>query len=330
VAGRASAFADAEIIKMANSQYIPVAGDDWYQRRRQDAEGEFFRQVANQGPRKSEDGASRQGIYCFTADGQLLAYRNAGHNADVMREVFRQGLAARDRLSADRRQPGAVEVGDAGKEDRRYSRTAPAGGLIATVCTRILDFDIKLGYCKGKCAVLGGDKAARDHLWLTAAEAASMVPSNATVGASAALPAAVTERILRFHLIDNTRGEPPMWRREDIRSRDLKLTVTAASPEKVNLQLSGTALLANGPDAATAKNGFDARLFGELRWNRKAQQFERFDIVAIGEHWGEGTFTGGARPGRQPLAIAFELAGNNPVDRVPPQAARQIGEYFGK
>jgi hypothetical protein len=114
-----------------------------------------------------------------------------------------------------------------------------------------------------------------------------------------------------------------------IRSRDVKLTVTAVSPEKVNLQLIGTALLANGPVAATAKCGFDVRLFGELRWNRKAQQFERFDIVAVGEYWGEGTFTGGARPGRRPLGIAFELAGNNPMDRVPPQAARDIGEYFG-
>ena len=40
-----------------------------YQRRRQDAEGEFFRKVADQGPRKGKGGATRQGIYCFTASG---------------------------------------------------------------------------------------------------------------------------------------------------------------------------------------------------------------------------------------------------------------------
>ena len=40
-----SAFADPEIIRMANDDYVPVTGDDWYQRRRQDQEGEFFRKV---------------------------------------------------------------------------------------------------------------------------------------------------------------------------------------------------------------------------------------------------------------------------------------------
>ena len=46
------AFSDPEIIKLATEDFVPVTGDDWYQRRRQDAEGEFFRKVADQGPRK--------------------------------------------------------------------------------------------------------------------------------------------------------------------------------------------------------------------------------------------------------------------------------------
>src|SRR5439155_8322714 len=102
---------------MASSDYVPVAADDWYQRRRDDAEGRFFRQVADQGPRKGEGGSTRQGIYCLTADGKLLAYKNAGQDADVMREVLREGLAAWRRLPADRRRPGAVPVPDAGEHD---------------------------------------------------------------------------------------------------------------------------------------------------------------------------------------------------------------------
>ena len=47
---------------MANEEYIAVAGDDWYQRRRDDAEGQFFRRVADQGPRKGTGGSTRQGI----------------------------------------------------------------------------------------------------------------------------------------------------------------------------------------------------------------------------------------------------------------------------
>src|SRR5205823_3369628 len=83
----------------------PVAGDDWYQRRRQDAEGAFFRKVADQGPRKGAGGSTRQGIYCLTPDGTLLAYKNAGQAPDVMREVLRRGLAEWKKLPATRRKP---------------------------------------------------------------------------------------------------------------------------------------------------------------------------------------------------------------------------------
>ena len=109
---------------MAKEQYVPVTGDDWYQRRRNDAEGEYFRKVADQGPRKGEGGATRQGIYMFTADGKLLAYKNAGQLPDVMRDVLKRGLAEWSKLPEERRKPGAVKVGDLDRIDRRYDRAA--------------------------------------------------------------------------------------------------------------------------------------------------------------------------------------------------------------
>ena len=52
-------------------------------------------------------------------------------------------------------------------------------------------------------------------------------------------------------------------------------------------------------------------------------------LVALGDHWGEGQYTRGARPGRQPLGVAFELTkGEAPADRVPPQGARMAQTYF--
>ncbi|HJT78482.1 MAG TPA: hypothetical protein VJ739_14860, partial [Gemmataceae bacterium] len=120
---------------MATEDYVPVAGDDWYERRRQDAEGRFFRGVADQGPRKGEGGSTRQGIYCFTAEGRLLAYKNA-QDPGVMRDVLRRGLEEWRRLPEAQRRPGAVQVGDAGKVDAHYSRTPPPGGLIVNVYTR--------------------------------------------------------------------------------------------------------------------------------------------------------------------------------------------------
>src|SRR5262249_6243697 len=130
---------------MAKEDFIPVAGDDWYQRRRQDAEGEFFRKVADQGPRKGQGGSTRQGIYVFTAGGKLLAYRNH-HDPAVMRSAIQQGLKEWRKLPETERKPGAVNVGETGKTDANYTRALPPGGIVINVWTRILDKD-KGDYC---------------------------------------------------------------------------------------------------------------------------------------------------------------------------------------
>ncbi len=315
---------------MATEDYVPVAGDDWYERRREDAEGRFFRGVADQGPRKGEGGSTRQGIYCFTADGRLLAYKNA-QDPEVMRDVLRHGLEEWARLPADRRRPGAVQVGDPGAVDAHYSRTPPPGALVVNVYTRILDRTAGGELCQGTCRVAGGDLPARDHLWVTAADCRALLPAEPHPGERFALPRALAERILRFHLIDNTRGEPPMWTREQVRSHDLTLTVEEANAEGVALRLDGMALLATDADPARAARGYDVRLVGRLHYNATRQTWDRFDIAAVGDHWGEGTFTGNARPGRKPLGVLFELAkGDAPADKVPPQGAREWDAYIGR
>ena len=176
--GRASTFADPEVIKLASERFVPVCTDDWYTRRRQDATGEFFRAMATAAGRKGDDGATRQGIYCFTADGTVLGFKNAGQDAGVMKKVFTDALAKFDKLPEEQRKAGAVKVPDHGKPDAKYTRTPPAGGLVVRVHTRILE-EKQGDYCAGKCPTTGGDQSARDFLWLTKAEVKSLAPVKA-------------------------------------------------------------------------------------------------------------------------------------------------------
>ncbi len=311
---------------MCKEDFVPVAGDDWYQRRRKDSEGEFFIKVADQGPRKG--GGTRQGIYVFTADGKLLAFRNA-QDADVMRGVFQKALAEFKKLPADQRKPGAIEVGEPARVDPNYSRKPPKGGLVVNVYTRILDKDDKGDFCHGTCDFTGGDKTAHDHLWLAEEDWKSLVPANAKKGESFALPARVAQRLLRFHFADNTRGEPNFWKRGEVRANTLKLTVTDVTPQTVTLKLDGTALLATDADATTAKRGFDVAVLATIHYDVAGKRVTKLEGVAIGNHWGQGTYTPGARNGRRPLGIAFELAsGDSPLDAIPPQAARDWSEYL--
>jgi hypothetical protein len=321
-------FADAEVIRLAREDFVAVAGDDWYQRRRQDPEGEFFRKVADQGPRKGEGGSTRQGVYCLTADGKLLAYRNH-QDPKVMRQVLKQALAEWKKLPEARRKPGSVEVAEPAKLDQRYTPTLPAGGLIVNVYTRVLDKDGKGALCPGTSSKAGGDRPAHDHLWLTQAEWKALIPEKAKKGDAFPMPAKIALRIFRFHLLDNTRGEPPQWQKHEVRSGKITLTVEEVSAKGVRLRLDGSALLATEADTVKAKRGFEVRLLGYLDYNEGSKKIDRFDLVALGEHWGESNLTRGARAGRTPLGIAFELAsGNSPGDLVPPQAARYLPGYL--
>ncbi len=325
--GRESTFADAKIIQLINDNFIPVAADDWYQRRRDDDEGIFFRKVADQGPRKGQGGSTRQGIYAFTASGKLLGYRNH-HDVDVMRRFVQDSLKAWEKLPAGERAKDVLNVGDVKKVDANYARTPPKGGLILNVTTRILDRTDDF-FCHGTCKFPGGQRAAHDRLWLTADELQALTPRDVKVGQEIAMPAAATYRLARFHLLDNTRGEPPMWTRAQVRTANVALKVEAVNDSAVRVRLTGAFLLSTDADAKAAQRGYDVSLIGDIIYNPATRALTRFDVVALGDHWGAGPYTGGARPGRNPLGVALELA--NPeraADRVPPQAAREGGNYF--
>jgi hypothetical protein len=284
--------------------------------------------VADQGPRKGAGGSTRQGIYCLTASGKLLAYRNS-QDASVMRETLELGLKRFMALPADERKPGAVEVPPAGKVDGRYTRTPPRGGLVLRSYTRILEREDKGTFAKGKCGFTGGDRPARDHVWLTKDEAQSLIPADVRKGQVIPMPASITRRLARFHLLDNTRGEPSAWRAGDVRRAKLTWTVTAVSDSGVTMELTGTALLSNDANPDKASRGYDVALRGVLRFDRTKKAITRLNLLALGDHWGRSTFTPGARPGRTPLGIAFELVtGTAPADRIPPQMARDVGSYF--
>ncbi len=208
------------------------------------------------------------------------------------------------------------------------SITPPPGTLIVNVFTRILDRDEEGDYRPGTSRFPGGDRPARDHLWLLPEEWQALIPADARVGQTFAVPRRLVQRIARFHLVDNTRGEPPMWTGPQVRSAVMTLTVEQKNDRGIRLRLEGKGLLATAAQPDQADRGFQFALLGFIHYDVPAQKIDRFDAVVVGDHWGEGPFTRHARPGRTPLGIAFRLAGSDAADRVPPQAARSLAAYL--
>src|SRR5262249_28349510 len=139
----------------------------------------------------------------------------------------------------------------------------------------------------------------------------------------------LARRLARFHLVDNTRGEPPQWSNQEVRSDKLALTVDEINVTGVTFRLTGDFLLATHADVAKAERGFGVALVGTVHYDATKKVIDRFDAVALGKHWGSTRLTRNARPGRQPLGVAFELArGDQPADLVPPQGSRSLQAYL--
>ncbi len=337
-----STFANEYVIKFVNENFIPVAGDDWYQRQRDDPVGKFFRAVAKQGPRGGASDDTNQGVYCFTASGKLLWFGNSA-NVGQNLAAYRQAVFAFRRLPAEEREPGAVKVPplDEKKVDEQFTRKLPEGAIAVRVFARALERDengkcsaceIKSNNAKAKVGLL----SSLDHMWIPAEEWRKLIPREAKPGDKITMPQAISMRIARYHLIDNTRGEPDMWKAEHVRKNEISLTVVEATPDVLKLRLDGNVLLstsdeipATSAEVQRGERGYDVALLGGIQVDRKTTAITKFNVVALGDHWGTSRYTGQPRPGKTPLGIAFELAdGKQAADVVPPQASRKWEEYL--
>jgi hypothetical protein len=282
-----SILSDPTIVDLLKTRFIPVAVDQHDHRRRQDAEGEYFASILKQAGR-GLDGYS-QGFYIFSPAGKLFEFENT-LSADRVKAMLASALKKFD--------PAApLPRIEEGKKDPRFTYEVPEGGLVIVVTSKVLG-----GYAETSDRSIKARQTAlgRDHLWLRKDEADQLVKGN--------LPDSMKSRLARFHLVDNTRGEPPFWREDEIQR--LEMTLDKG-------RLSGAVRLAT----RSGERGFDAGLLGFVE--ASDGKVTRFDVVVKGEFWGEGTYSRGAPPGKFPFAVAFTLsdgAGNE--SKIPPGGAR--------
>ena len=287
---RESTFAQPEIVKLLKTKFIPVALDQAYQRRQKDAEGDYYRKIAGQGPR-SNFNSTTQGFYIASGSGTLLLYNNNRNPERVLR-LMKEKLAEFEKLPKTK-----APAIDASRVDEKWNPKPPAGGLVVRVHAKVLD-----GYepTTDRWKAIFQSAMSRDNLWISKSETAAL--------ARGEVPATLQQRIARYHLVDNTRGEPPMWNEKEVRSIDMQVK---------DGKITGTVHL----ETADGKRGYQADFFGVVEL--KANKVVRLDMVARGKFWGSGTYTGSPPPGKFPLAVSFTLAdGSDVADKIPPQASR--------
>lgn len=320
---------------------------------RADAVGRFLREA---GIKLTRLEAS---LWCVTAGGRIL---ESNIVVDEGKERFRWDVDVKaalrkwEALPGAERAPGGVKIGERGELDpARAELTPPPGTSILKLHFRAFMRDGSgLRYLTGedlwhdeqgeKTAAKGKeiliqDQAHPDHLWLTEAEATSLMPVGPRIGDTSPMPPGIADRLVRWHLnptvVGDGRNKPLDL--GSIRASELRLTVEAVSAESVRLRLDGQAALGKkpAPDVAAGRIacvhqwGYEPKLLGFLEFDPRTRVLTRFDAVAWGDHFGRLSPSSGARPGCQPLGIAFELVqGDRPANRVPPGGASTGRLYF--
>jgi serine/threonine protein kinase len=325
IVGRAAGFSDAEVIETLKQGFVVAAVDDFYVRDAQDAPGAFFHKVVDQGPPKDDKDKRRDGLYACTADGTLLGFAPDA-DAKSVKELLAQASSKWGDLPEKMRRKRPFKE-DRGALDPRFERSPPEGGLALRVHARELEADGAGRFRRtAPRAAYYPNQGSLDHAWLTADEARAFLPDDTAPGTTAKVPARVARRLLWLHLVDDVRGEPATWESQDLKQAEL--TVMVLPPRRKDvlaLRLSGFARLAS----ANEKRTYDATITGSLEYDARAQAWVKFSIVAVGPSKDEEADS--ARPGSQPLGIAFVLAdGKSEADKVPPGQARDPAYYFGR
>jgi hypothetical protein len=252
------------------------------------------------------------------------------------------------------RKPGAIQVPDKGPIDLKHATVQPPeGGLILKIYGRYLARDpagaLRLTTLLKDFPGIK-DPATRyprhfdyyceanvDYLWLTEAEWQSLIPARPRKGDRRHVPASIIQRISLYHLLPTAMHSRigDLWQeiaqqQKGVRAREATLTVEEASPNRVRLVLDGFVHLGHAYNAEAVARipprsrecmGYEARLRGVLDYDVRKQVVTRFDILALGDLYGDSDPNHWlVRPGRNPLGFAFELvSGDNPVDRLPPR-----------
>ena len=219
-----------------------------------------------------------------------MRYYNNNRGPDRIRSLLKTALREYE--------PKPVDSIKAGESDKRLDRTRPRGTVLVRVNSKVLGGYPPAGNARQE---IFQNSISRDNLWILENEQREM--------AQGEIPTSLALRIARFHCVDNTRGEPPMWRRSEVSLAKLQLDERGRLTGEIRLE------------SKDKRRGYDAEVIGFVHFQQN--QLTKFDVVIKGQFWGEGRYTKGAPKGKFPLAIAFRQADmTNVSDQVAPQGTK--------
>ena len=283
----------------------------------QDKDALMFQQMANKGHYRKV-GGSRQGIYICSPSGVLLSSVNS-LAPDVVLEIIQNGLNKWNELPhRDRYLPKDFSE----NIEHRWEDSCPEDGLIlkgakADLLTDPPKFSER------------GDRWNMDHVWFNKEEASLWIPQNIKEGEVQECSTIIKNRLFRFHLVDNVRGQTLPFAPQEIKKSILKVEIVEINRSDLKLSIRGNSLaVAKGPwllgendwtPTHELDHSIETNILGNAIYNTKKEIFTEFELVALGR-WIGKTQNNGRHfgPDSGHIGILYNLAEDMHEYRISP------------
>jgi len=298
------------------AKFVPAADEVYRLQNIQtgtDPECRLFQKFSELGHYRTP-GTTRQGTYCVTPSGVLLASINS-NDAKRIADMLKRSLAKWETLKREER----LLPDDPRKQlakIKRPERYYPEDGLVLTVTSRDLPREDKKAKANAKKQDWRETAWNHDYAWFTKTEARQLLPAKVAVGQKQVVPAPIINRIACAHLVDNVRGQTSPFDESQIKKAKLNTEVTVVEGNTVSIRIEGETLTA---DEGKTKHGLDVKLLGKATFDMLKQRFVSFELVAVGNRW--GATQNNSRKGdldTAPIGLLFTLAGDGHCERVAP------------
>ena len=301
-------FNDPKVIKALQNDFIPVAGNIAELAWNRTGASKWFMSTAGKVNYRVRSGQTVQGFYTVAADGTAYGFENARDAKIVL------GMLTEARDSFHAHPPAKIAISTEGSEGV-FSRSPDLTVSVIRVYTRVRP--VPLG------ANALNKSVGRDHLWIIGSDVRAIIANGAS-GNGFKMPGPLAARIVRYHLVDNVRGEPDMWLPGQVRKAEFTMKPLGKSKGMLLYSFKGdfTQKLPDG------KRGLDGTIRGEMDLDPATHRVIRFRAYADAQAWGDSKFTKWAPPGKFPLVVAMVEAKDNIAMNVPPEALALDEEYF--
>ncbi len=258
-----------------------------------------------------DEGNTAQGLYIVGADGKLYGWIN-DHNVAEVQKFLQRGLA-----EYQSHPPSTIQIQQS-TVNERFSMVPDPSTSVIRVFTRVHPVP------RGSDELNNG--IGRDHFWILRDELQQITSSIQDNGRPFALPSPLVARMVRFHLIDNVRGEPDMWKPEEVKQKNFSARYVGGNASAKFYEFHGDF----GQRTSDGKRGLQGSIDGRFQVAITQLKISQFRAFAQMKAWGASRFTPGAPAGQFPLLTAMVEANDQVSQVVPPQALYEWSDYYLK